>query len=65
MEKFTAKQFQNDFDNLFSRIKNGETIIIEDGGKNFSLSAYICLLNDDIERLDAFIKNHKNHNDAC
>jgi antitoxin (DNA-binding transcriptional repressor) of toxin-antitoxin stability system len=28
MEKFTVEEFQKDFDNLISRVENGETFII-------------------------------------
>jgi|LakMenEpi03Aug12_release.lakeMendotaPanAssembly.Ray.scaffolds.fasta_scaffold39356_7 hypothetical protein len=64
MEKFTVEQFQKDFDNLFSRVENGETLIIEDDDKKFLLSPYE-VINDDLKVLDEFVKNHKNHDDAC
>jgi len=31
LQTFTIEEFQADFDNLFSRVENGETFIIKDG----------------------------------
>lgn len=31
MQKYTVEDFQNDFDNLMSRVENGEYIVITNG----------------------------------
>lgn len=64
MEKFTVEQFQENFDTLISRVENGESFIIEDGGKKVVIIPHKTS-NDDLQLLDEFVKNHKDHNDAC
>ena len=55
MEVFTIKEWEDNFDELFSRVENGETIGIvkEDGQAAVMMPAQ-----------DEFIKIHTEHNDA-
>ena len=55
MEVFTTKEWEDNFDELFSRVENGETIGIvkEDGQAAVMMPAQ-----------DEFIKIHTEHNDA-
>jgi len=64
MEKFTVKEFEKDFDTLIDRVENGESFIIEDDGKKVVIMPYKTN-NDDLQLLDEFVKNHKDHDDAC
>jgi antitoxin (DNA-binding transcriptional repressor) of toxin-antitoxin stability system len=34
LQTFTVEEFQKDFDNLISRVENGESFIIKDGNKS-------------------------------
>ena len=34
LESFTVEEFQSDFDNLMTRVENGESFIIRDGTIN-------------------------------
>ena len=40
LESFTTEEFQKDFDNLMSRVENGESFIIKDGNKNAVIVPY-------------------------
>ena len=64
MEKFTVEQFQENFDALISRVENGESFIIEDDGKRVMIVPHKTYI-DELQLLDEFVKNHKDHNDAC
>jgi antitoxin (DNA-binding transcriptional repressor) of toxin-antitoxin stability system len=64
METFTVEQFQEDFDNLLFRVENGESFIIEDDGNKVIIMPHDTT-NDDLHLLDEFVKNHKDHDDAC
>lgn len=64
METFTVEQFQENFDTLLSRVENGESFIIEDDGKRVMIVPHNTI-KDDLHLLDEFVKNNKNHDDAC
>jgi antitoxin (DNA-binding transcriptional repressor) of toxin-antitoxin stability system len=40
LESFTIEEFQRDFDNLMSRVENGESFIIKDGDKSAVIVPY-------------------------
>ena len=55
MEVFTIKEWEDNFDELFSRVENGETIgIVKEDGQ-----AAVMMPSQ-----DEFIKIHTEHNDA-
>jgi len=64
METFTVEQFQENFDDLISRVENGESFIIEDDGKRVMIVPHKTYF-DELQLLDEFVKNNKNHDDAC
>ena len=37
LESFTIEEFQKNFDNLMSRVENGESFIIKDGDNSYSI----------------------------
>jgi antitoxin (DNA-binding transcriptional repressor) of toxin-antitoxin stability system len=40
LESFTTEEFQKNFDNLMSRVENGESFIIKDGDKSAVIVPY-------------------------
>jgi antitoxin (DNA-binding transcriptional repressor) of toxin-antitoxin stability system len=64
MEEFTVEQFQENFDALISRVENGESFIIDDDGKRVVIVPHKTN-SDELQILDEFVKNNKNHDDAC
>ena len=70
MEKFTTEQFQENFDELFSRVENGESFIISDKehgefmimpAQNFEdLQTAVGLTNND----DELIRIHTDHEEG-
>jgi len=40
LESFTIEEFQKNFDNLMSRVENGESFIIKDGDKSAVIVPY-------------------------
>ena len=68
LQSFTVEEFQNDFDNLMSRIENGESFLIRDGRK----SAVIVPYNETIKYAldqkpvvdDELIRLHTDHEEG-
>jgi len=70
MEKFTTEQFQENFDELFARVENGESFIISDKehgefmitpAQNFKdLQIPVGLTNND----DELIRIHTDHEEG-
>jgi antitoxin (DNA-binding transcriptional repressor) of toxin-antitoxin stability system len=60
MEEFTVKQFQKDFDNLLSRVENGESFII----KNEYGNAIIIPYNQFTNSNDEIIKIYTDHEEG-
>lgn len=65
-EKFTIDEFQENFDELLTRVENGESFMITSGHGNVMIIPY----NDVIEILEDsdmdsdIIRMHTNHEDA-
>jgi PHD/YefM family antitoxin component YafN of YafNO toxin-antitoxin module len=62
LETYTVEDFQNDFDNLLSRVENGEQFLITDGNNKCIIMPcedYELSVEDDLVRI------HTNHHDAC
>ena len=62
LQKFTIEEFQNDFDNLFSRVENGESFIITSEYGDALIVPYKEIV--DIGENDEFIEIHKNHEEG-
>ena len=66
MQTFTVEEFQADFDNLMTRVENGESFIISSEYGN----AVIVPYNEIVESFggtstdEDFIKIHTNHEEA-
>jgi antitoxin (DNA-binding transcriptional repressor) of toxin-antitoxin stability system len=70
MEEFTVEEFQSDFDNLISRVENGESFIIKDGNNTAVIVPYKETIKCALESLvsdtdDELIRIHTDHCDAC
>jgi hypothetical protein len=61
MKSFTVEEFENRFDELFSRVESGESFII----KSESGDAVICPFSTSRSSTDDLIKLHTEHNDGC
>jgi PHD/YefM family antitoxin component YafN of YafNO toxin-antitoxin module len=62
LETYTVEDFQKDFDNLLSRVENGEQFLITDGNNKCIImpcKEYELSVEDDLVRI------HTNHHDAC
>lgn len=60
MEEFTVEQFQNNFDELFDKVENGETIKITNGKHSFLMAPYKI-----IQDVDEFVKIYTDHEEGC
>ena len=61
MKSFTVKEFENRFDELFSRVENGESFIIKSETGNAVICPFSILKSSD----DDLVKLHTEHNDGC
>jgi len=71
LQTFTIEEFQNDFDNLFSRVENGETFIIKDGEHSAILVPYketikfaLDSLKPEDEDEEELIRLHTDHEEG-
>lgn len=63
LQKFTVEEFQNDFDNLFSRVENGESFIITSEYGDAIIVPYKEII-DISEFDDEFLQIHQNHEEG-
>ena len=66
LESFTVKQFQADFDNLMTRVENGESFIIQDGENSAVIVPYNETIKYAVESVvdDELIHIHTDHEEG-
>ena len=66
LESFTVEEFQSDFDNLMTRVENGESFIIRDGDKSAVIVPYNETIKYAIDSVvdDELIRLHTDHEEA-
>ena len=66
LESFTIEEFQSDFDNLMSRVENGESFIIKDGDNSAVIVPYNETIKYAIESTvdDEMIRLHTDHEEG-
>jgi antitoxin (DNA-binding transcriptional repressor) of toxin-antitoxin stability system len=60
MKKFTVEEFQSDFDNLLSRVENGESLIITSEHGDAMMIPY-----SQYKEVDDLIRIHTDHEEGC
>ena len=63
LQKFTVEEFQENFDNLFARVENGESFIITSEYGDAIIIPYNEII-DIGESDDEFTKLHQNHEEG-
>jgi hypothetical protein len=66
LESFTVEEFQSDFDNLMTRVENGESFIIRDGDNSAVIVPYNETIKYAVESVvdDELIYIHTNHEEG-
>ena len=66
LESFTIEEFQSDFDNLMSRVENGESFIIQDGDNSAVIVPYNQTIKYAIESVvdEELIHIHNDHEEG-
>jgi antitoxin (DNA-binding transcriptional repressor) of toxin-antitoxin stability system len=66
LQSFTVEEFQADFDNLMSRVENGESFIIRDGDNSAVIVPYNETIKYAVELLvdDELIHIHTDHEEG-
>lgn len=69
LEKFTVKEFQENFDDLIDRVENGETFIITDNGKSVVIVPYNEKVEFSVETTthvdEEVVRIHTDHEEGC
>jgi Ribonuclease G/E len=67
LKSFTVEEFQSDFDNLMTRVENGESFIIRDGNNSAVIVPYNETIKYSIEPPvnDDLIRIHTDHEEGC
>ena len=67
LQSFTVEEFQSDFDNLMTRVENGESFIIRDGNNSAVIVPYNETIKYSIEPTvnDDLIRIHTDHEEGC
>jgi antitoxin (DNA-binding transcriptional repressor) of toxin-antitoxin stability system len=66
IQSFTVQEFQSDFDNLMSRVENGESFIIRDGDNSAVIVPYNETIKYAIESVvdEELIDIHTDHEEG-
>ena len=66
LQSFTVEEFQSDFDNLMTRVENGESFIIRDGDNSTMIVPYNETIKYAIESTvdDELIHIHTDHEEG-
>ena len=66
LQSFTVEEFQADFDNLMSRVENGESFIIQDGENRAVIVPYNETIKYAVESLvdEELIHIHTDHEEG-
>ena len=66
LQSFTVQEFQSDFDNLMSRVENGESFIIRDGDNSAVIVPYNETIKYAIESVvdEELINIHTDHEEG-
>ena len=66
IQSFTVQEFQSDFDNLMSRVENGESFIIRDGDNSAVIVPYNETIKYAVESLvdEELIHIHTDHEEG-
>ena len=66
LESFTVEEFQSDFDNLMTRVENGESFIIRDGDNSAVIVPYNETIKYAVESVvdDELIHIHTDHEEG-
>jgi len=66
LQSFTVQEFQMDFDNLMTRVENGESFIIRDGNNSAVIVPYNETIKYAIESNvdDEIIRLHTDHEEG-
>jgi antitoxin (DNA-binding transcriptional repressor) of toxin-antitoxin stability system len=66
LQSFTVEEFQSDFDNLMTRVENGESFIIRDGDNSAVIVPYNETIKYAIESVvdDELIHIHTDHEEG-
>ena len=66
LQSFTVEEFQADFDNLMTRVENGESFIIRDGNNSAVIVPYNETIKYAIESVvdDELIRLHTDHEEG-
>ena len=66
LQSFTVEEFQADFDNLMTRVENGESFIITDGERNAVIVPYNETIKFAVEPKvdDDVIRIHTDHEEG-
>jgi antitoxin (DNA-binding transcriptional repressor) of toxin-antitoxin stability system len=66
LQSFTIQEFQTDFDNLMTRVENGESFIIRDGNNSAVIVPYNETIKYAIESTvdDDIIRIHTDHEEG-
>ena len=62
MEQFTIEHFQQDFDNLLTRVENGESFLITSEYGNAVMTPYAG--TNQLSVIDEFVKIHTDHEEG-
>lgn len=62
MKQFTINEFVKNFDDLLTRVENGETFLIKSDSGNVIITPYnTSIFNCD----DEIVKIHRDHEEGC
>ena len=66
LQSFTVEEFQSDFDNLMTRVENGESFIIRDGDNSTMIVPYNETIKFAVESYvdDELIRVHTDHEEG-
>jgi hypothetical protein len=66
LQSLTVEEFQSDFDNLMTRVENGESFIIRDGNNSAVIVPYNETIKYEIEPTvdDEIIRLHTDHEEG-
>ena len=66
LQSFTVEEFQSDFDNLMTRVENGESFIIQDGENSAVIVPYNETIKYAVESVvdDELIHIHTDHEEG-
>ena len=66
IQSFTVQEFQSDFDNLMSRVENGESFIIRDGDNSAVIVPYNQTIKYAIESVvdEELVDIHTDHEEG-